>query len=333
MIRQFDCVYARRPSSPVPSAKIVESPLPEKPALERAVISETSTPAIPPTSSMRTRELELMYRFSTRTYLTFSATGVSPEVWKSFAVQEALEHDFLMDGLLSLAALHIAAEKELESGEYVRIALEYQNRALISFREALSHLTAENCNSTFACSVIAMMSTLFSTGCILQAFELLEGIRYVSKTGREWLQTGPFGPVFDLWFLPISSIQDSDINMALLELAAFNDNLSSTATQERQATFTDAISHLHTCFSKDKEMVLLWLAMTGEEFMSGLKRHEPMAILIFLHWGVLLDRLHDEWWVEGAGKRLVEELALKLEEYGQVWVDMTIWARRQVGLL
>jgi len=274
-----------------------------------------------------------MHRFSTRTCLTFSATGVGPEVWKSFVVQEALEHDFLMDGLLGLAALHIAAEKEIGTGEYVRIGLEYQNRAFVVFRESLSHLTAENCNAVFASSVLAMMIALFSTGCILQTFELLEGIRFVSKTGREWLQAGPFGPVFDLWFLPISSIQNSDINMALVELAAFNDSLSSVTAQEQQATFADAISHLHTCFSKDKEMVLIWLAMTGKDFMAALKQSEPMALLIFMHWGVLLDRLRDEWWVEGSGMRLVDELSKKVQEQGQDWSVMTVWARRQVGLL
>lgn len=280
-----------------------------------------------------TRELEFMHHFSTRTYLTFSATGVGSEVWKSFVVQEALEHDFLMDGVLSLAALHIASGKGANSREYVRVALEYQNRGVIAFREALSHLTANNCSATFAFSVITMMSTLFSTGSILQTFELLEGIRFVSKTGREWLRTGKFGPVFELWFTPVSPIQNPDITMALVELAAFNERLSWRISREQTVTFADAISHLQTCFSKDTEMVLIWLAMTGNQFMTEMRQDEPMALLIFLHWGVLLDRLRDEWWVEGSGKKVVEELSMKLQEHGQDWETMTVWAQRQVGLL
>ncbi len=286
-----------------------------------------------------------MNHYSTKMCLTFSATAISADIWKSFVVQEALNHNFLMDGLLGLSALHIAVGKTPALQEYMEMALEYQNRAFTTFHRALSNLTAENCNAGFAFSVIAMMGSVISmrltedgnekgpTEDILQAFELLEGIRFVSKMGRKWLQPGPFGPVFDLWFLPISSPLDPSSQIALDQLGTLNDSMRATQTKEQQSTFHAAISNLQTCFSKDKEMVLIWLAMAGKEFMSELRQHKPIAMLIFLHWGVLLHRLNDEWWVVDSGKRLVEELSMKLLNCGEISVDAIVWARDQVGLV
>lgn len=290
------------------------------------------------------RELELMHQYSTKTCFTFSATAVSSDVWKVFVVQEALNHEFLMDGLLGLAALHIAAERASQSEDYVARALEHQNRAFGGFRDALSSLTQGNCNALFAFSVVAMMGVILSTRfaedgsekgrteSILFLFELLEGIRFICKSGREHLRPGPFGPVFALWVLPMSTTQDPSIRLALDELEALNENMRKTKTEEQHATLTAAIGDLRTCFSKGKELVLIWLAMAGKDFMNEFRRGEPMAMLVFLHWGVLLDKLNDEWWVQDSGKRLVEELAKKLQECGDSWVTTTLWARYQVGL-
>ncbi len=285
-----------------------------------------------------------MHHYSIKTCLTFSATAIDADVWKSFVVEEALKYGFLMDGLLGLSALHIAVEKAPASEEYVKIALEYQNRAFSSFYGALSSLTAENCNAGFAFSVIALMGSVIPmrsteegnengpTENILLAFELLEGIRFVSKMGREWLRPGPFGGVFDLWFQPTSSLRDPSLQIALDHLGTMNDNMRGTQTEKQRTTFNTAILNLQTCFSKDKEMVLIWLAMAGKEFMSELRLAKPMAMLIFLHWGVLLHRLSDEWWVVDSGKKLVEELSTRLLNCGEIPVDATLWARYQVGL-
>lgn len=297
-----------------------------------------------PQLAPRIRELELMHQYSTETCLTFSATAVSAEVWKVFAVQEALKHDFLMDGLLGLAALHIAVKRASQTDEYVDCALEHQNRAFSGFRVALSSLTQENCNALFAFSVVAMMGVILSTrftedesdnghtGSILLLFELLEGIRFVCKGGREWLQHGPFGPVFGLLAVPMPTPQNPNVKLALDELEALNENFSGMKPEEQHMTLAAAIRDLRICFSKEKELVLVWLAMAGKTFMNEFRRGEPMAMLIFLHWGVLLNRLSDEWWVQDSGKRLVEELAEKLQVGGEKWVTATLWARYQVGL-
>ena len=65
-------------------------------------------------------------------------------------------------------------------------------------------------------------------------------------------------------------------------------------TEQQQATLATTIADLQTCFSKDEEMILIWLAMAGKEFIDELRRDELMAMLIFLYCGVLPDRLSDD---------------------------------------
>ncbi|KAE8442777.1 hypothetical protein EG329_002865 [Mollisiaceae sp. DMI_Dod_QoI] len=346
-MRQLECIYTRRIHPLAQNTYLAPSHLAfDIPQASPITSPQPHSSKLAPRSPTATRELALMHHYSTKVCLTFSATAISASTWKSFVVQEALQHDFLMNGLLGLSALHIAVVgKAPLSEEYVKIALEYQNRGLASFHRALSDLTAENCNAGFAFSVIVMMGAVISMrlteegnekGPIenaLLAFELLEGIRFVSKMGKQWLQPGPFGPVFDLWFLPASSPLDPSFQIALDQLGILNDSMEATQTEEQRAIFHAAISNLQTCFSKDKEMVLIWLAMAGKEFMSELRRARPMAMLIFLHWGVLLHRLNDEWWVVDSGKRLVEELSMRLLSCAEISVDATLWARKQVGLI
>jgi hypothetical protein len=288
------------------------------------------------------QELQLMHNYSTRTIFTFSATSVSSEVWKVLIVNEALKHEFLMDGILGLSALHLAVENPSNSREYFTIALEYQTRSSARFRDVLSDVTPDNCNAIFAFSVIAMMSSVVSTRFtdlgggkgpterIQILFELLEGIRTVTKTAKQWLKCGPLSPVLDLMFLPRAPIQQADVRDALDALERLNNTTAMIMAGEQQTIYADAITHLKICFSRGKLLVLTWLAKVGKEFMNELGRDEPMAILIFLHWGVLLDRLSGEWWVQETAKKLVEELSNKIRAFGVNWEGATYWARQQV---
>ena len=80
--------------------------------------------------------------------------------------------------------------------------------------------------------------------------------------------------------------------------------------------------------------------MAGQDFLAKLKDGEPMALLILLHWGVLLETLSELWWAKNAGKRLVEDVAVLLEKVayssssgcGPKWADAVGWARWEAGI-
>lgn len=77
--------------------------------------------------------------------------------------------------------------------------------------------------------------------------------------------------------------------------------------------------------------------MPGQDFMTDLGEDESMALLILLHWAVLLETLGELWWARGAGESLVEDLVAALERAvlssgcGSSWIEAVEWARQEAG--
>ena len=151
---------------------------------------------------------------------------------------------------------------------------------------------------------------------------------------RKWLESGPFRWIFGCK-LPDNIISvDEDYNAALVRLKElYNEYVAISATSP--TIFAHAISSLSFCSGGSKGRILAWLAMAGQDFMTNLKEYEPMALLILLHWAVLLMNLSDLWWARNAGKRLVEDVAVALEKVAfesgpsclPKWVEAVRWAR------
>lgn len=65
-----------------------------------------------------------------------------------------------------------------------------------------------------------------------------------------------------------------------------------------------------------------------------------MALLILIHWAVLLESLNDLWWAKNAGKRLVEDVVVVLEKVAfssgarrlPGWAEAVGWARWEAGV-
>ncbi|KAL3465065.1 hypothetical protein BJX64DRAFT_297802 [Aspergillus heterothallicus] len=108
-------------------------------------------------------ELELMHHFATETYATLCVSTSESRTWQVLVPRLALKHRYLMHGILSLAALHIAAVRD-PPGEtarpYVDAGLEYHSRSLEPFRIAVGDLSAENAEAAFAQAVVTTAISL-----------------------------------------------------------------------------------------------------------------------------------------------------------------------------
>ena len=50
--------------------------------------------------------------------------------------------------------------------------------------------------------------------------------------------------------------------------------------------------------------------MTGHDFVDACRVREPLALIILMHWGLLMDRLsYQQWWADRVGKGVVIEAA------------------------
>lgn len=88
--------------------------------------------------------------------------GVSDDVWQVFVPHEALKFDYLMNGILSMAAMHLATDECTKPAEYIKLGSQHQDSAFTSFRASLNNIDRDNRHAMFAFSIIAMTFAIAS---------------------------------------------------------------------------------------------------------------------------------------------------------------------------
>ncbi|KNG91363.1 hypothetical protein ANOM_000476 [Aspergillus nomiae NRRL 13137] len=313
-------------------------------------VSEASRSTLPIVPAGRMRELQLMHVWSFKTCHSFSCN--LGEVFRSFVVEQAFHHPFLMDSLLALTSLHIASgtigsnnndandnHAPLSSAtvsEYINDALRYQNSAVPAFCTALENISASNCHALFACSVIMMACAVVapfvgsSRGNMVEnltsPFHFVKGIHSVIDKSRLWLAKGPFRFAIlahsdDEWESPL---QETEVIHKLRKLC-------SHVNPAIRNILSRAITLLGSCFVKDETMAIPWIMVVGLDFVDLIQQEEPMALLVYMYWGVLLSGLKDIWWATLSGRRIVGDLARELARINE-WTEAIQWATEQVGI-
>ena len=282
--------------------------------------------------------------------------------WQVVIPREGLQHLFLLDGLLAMASLEIAALQERQNHvEYISIALEYHDSALKSFRPELENITADKQQAILAFSMLTMVLSLAIPHLtksrdepqsivknIIAHFGLLHGVGLLVQQHGDALREAPILrnlPSFnDIQGEPLeSSVQSAIATLNALNEARHNNPFRDQSPTSKlqsityHATYRKAIFHLEELFRKCTKPVhrgfaLAWLNLTGREFITAVENTDSVALLILMHWGVLMDRCSDGiWWLQPIGESLVDEMtnALSADTDPQLRASIS-WARDQV---
>ncbi|KAB8273920.1 hypothetical protein BDV30DRAFT_226267 [Aspergillus minisclerotigenes] len=303
-------------NSPIsPSYRIDQSATSYESGTNLPFASEASHSALPTVPRGRMRELQLMHVWSMKTCHSFSSN--LSDVFQSFVVEQAFHHPFLMDSLLALTSLHIASGTASSNdnnannshgplnsaivSEYIGGALRYQNSAVPAFSSVLKNILPSNCDALFACSAIMMACAVVAPFIgrsrgntrenLTSPFHFVKGIHSVIDKSRPWLAKGPFQ-------FAILTHSDNDWES--------------------------------NCFAKDETMAIPWIVVVGEDFVDLVQQEEPMALLVYMYWGVLLSRLKEVWWATLSGRGIVNDLAKELAGIDG-WTEAIQWATEEVG--
>ncbi|WEW61465.1 hypothetical protein PRK78_006955 [Emydomyces testavorans] len=352
--RELDCSYShcnqlQNPATSSPAGPVqhqcYELSRPSNP------LSPISVGAFPRKTALR--DLELMHKFSTDTYKSLCIEDSEQHAWQIVLPRKALGYDFLMNGILALASLHIATSLPPPAAlSYIDTALEYYNMAITPFRQALDNITPVNCEPVLAHSVITtalgialpQMTADRDQGSsiienIIFVFELLQGVGNIFKISRSWLHEGTiFASKSDFWARPAAERVDDDTELALKRLATLNDDTLDTANPTQHRINQDAITLLHRCFRRFAlistiDSVLAWLAMVDKGFVVAVQRQDPLSVLILMHWAVLLHELDGRrWWARNSGKSLIIELSTAFQPRSVQWDEALRWPQRQISV-
>ncbi|KAH8690741.1 hypothetical protein BGW36DRAFT_389250 [Talaromyces proteolyticus] len=324
--------------------------------------SETASLKIPQYSFSSTPEFSspleqrLMHRWLTRTMWCVYGVPNDMEYLQEYLPHMALANKYLKNGLLALAAAdfaHSGGQKQ-----YLMPALEYSVKAAADFRLQLIDLNEHSASLLYAFIECMAIFSFVTSGLPRPLARLSKTFDVMLSAKTMFLARFPNS-------LPscqseiVSSIDMSVLDILDDETASALDLLTTISRQIRVLITADghteiagdtevyqiAIGHIKCSFAEHKRGVIknyCWILVSVVDrcFFQSLKQLEPMALLIMMYFGVILDRMGRDptaWYIGSRGKDLVEDISeiLELSPVSQIpdgQVAIT-WSRQQVGIL
>jgi hypothetical protein len=356
-LRGTVCEYAA-PGSGSKTSSLAE--VQKDTAADAAKINELRFP-----SDRRLLELQLMHRWSTLTYKSCCTPGANDdEIWEQLVPTLAVQYDFLLNGLLALAAFDCArSATEPAYDQYVNSAVEYHALALGTFRSHLPLINPESYEAALCLSLMLMILALASAQFTTKSaagkhpdmvqnaivhFELLRGCVPIADINEDYLLSNPYIRNLKLFEdLPRTTI-DARTREAMTQLSDFNDKKIVSTVHESDDRRIRQIAHwgackkalvaLWECFEKcvddfSRGYALGWLNIAGEEYIKALKDEDSAALLILMFWGVLMDKLgHQVWWADQFGSLLVAEISGRMvaNDDDKETHSMILWAQGSI---
>lgn len=325
----------------------------ETPAIQPMNLSVTAFSSTP--GSSRILELELMHRWSTKTWASLYSVPDDQPFLQEHLPRAALFESYMMNGLFALAAADLAHSGQ---SDYLAIAYEYSTRATADYQVALQNVGRDNVHAIYAFAMIANIFNFSMPALAPTAFTRMRAAFDTVSSASDFIITHAH------WRPPCSSLVLSgslqhDMDLLSANTRAALDRLTSLSEQIRvpsplagpsSALAADvrvyqlAISHVKNSFAEDargavKGYCFCICDVVPSEYMAAVRAWEPMALIILMYFGVVVNQSSKEvmmWWIKSSGKELVEEVAAMLHEMPVAQMpdvqNAISWAREEVGL-
>lgn len=297
-----------------------------------------------------------MHRWSTKTWASLYSVPKDRLFLQEYLPRASLSESYMMNALLALAAADVAHSGR---SEYVPVAYEYSNQATADYQVALQHITEDNVQRVYA---FAMLANIFNFAMpelsptafdrVSAAIDTVANASDFVATHVNWRPPCSAAVRAGGGALPASAAAiDADTRAALARLVSLSRRVRVPAPPRAVAVpasdvaaYRLTLAHVGNSFAEDARGEVKGYCFTicgavPAEYMAAVKACEPMALLIFMYYGVVVHRSSKSmmlWWIKSTGMDLVAELSELLEptSFAQMAdVKQAIsWARDQVGL-
>ncbi|KAK5945162.1 hypothetical protein PMZ80_002366 [Knufia obscura] len=297
-----------------------------------------------------------MHQWSTKTYLTFCHQQGQEyeqderELWQEVMPKEALRLKYLLNSTFAVTSLHMAslADHPVTREQYVTAAVEYHNASLAHFMQAWPQVTEHSCRAIYVTSMGYFVLTMAMPHIapmrgepqtveqsIFALLVLYKGPRRLLRMFGEQLTARPLGATFAKKDMRQFSRRDEKFLQALDRLRRINDMQYSKHFLNFHKANQAALRELQECstrFINGVDMAIIgWLTLLDDDFIDLLQQHQNLAILIMMHWAVLLERPMEAWWLLRSGRALVYELSESLSDLTRDEQEARDWCQLQVS--
>lgn len=284
-------------------------------------------------------ELKLLYHFITHTYDTLGTTDSEKKhIWQVTMIKVGFDYPFVIRGILSISALHIATKEPDTAAENLVVASTQYNAALIDFREALRDVNDDSCTAVFAFSCVTAVHALGvaqvqkpddPVGDLQNCLNLVKGVLLILEPHLEQLgRSGVLDPGSNAVSLHYSNIPE------ILELRSLAESIPDDDTSK---TCVQAIDQLHRgvylAISSSEEdshfhFLLAWPTLVPTQYFEILSSREPVAVLIITYFAAALGFKGNVWWLANWNRYIMEAAEAELTPEMQVYLE---WPRRIIA--
>lgn len=289
-------------------------------------------------------DLELLHQFVTSTCYTTSNRTESHNLWRITVPQEGFHHDFLMRGILAIAAHHLSHLRPDRAADYQNIAHSHQDVALSTFQTAITNMNETNCHAFFALSSLIVVYAFASPrkpGTLALTDDsqdspgkaswlpMIRGVNSILQQVWPWVESGPLRGL-----LQPGVINTLDIRLPkpaahqLKELAGLCE--TAEGGEEAVAAYRDAVRALQKCYAKiftrasvecEVGTAFTWPVEVPDKFIQLLNARAPEALVILAHYCVVLHHLDDYWWMTGWAAHVMGNIYSELNESWREWIQ------------
>ena len=294
--------------------------------------------------------LRLMHHYTIHTSKTIRDITIpkheDQSLWEAWAPELAMEHDFLLHGLLSISALHLSlcGTDPREQKRMTVTAIRHHNRAVALFRLHLDHMPATDHDAVFAMFCVVV---LYSFGLhrsegtpverIHQVLTLLRGSMTIAKGDYERMRRSRWSGMRPPLHLDLETKLPDEMEDAISALRRRAGPAASVSTEEKEtgeeAAYREAIETLRynliiSDISPFTAPTLTWFPMASPAgYWDLLRAGRPLALGIIANYAVILHRQRSNIWMRDWGKEVVDAVR---EALPADWQECIAWADREV---
>ncbi|KAH8648635.1 hypothetical protein BX600DRAFT_442921 [Xylariales sp. PMI_506] len=319
-------------------------------ALQSAPPSPSNIPGIAG-STFTLTDLELLHHYTTSTCLSFSAEPLVRNFWRVNIPQLGFTTPYILEGILSLSALHLARSKVELRDYYIAEAFRHQTTALAMASPLIGNPTTENCEQLFLFSTMVNIFSfakpkdpanllVSSSHTVPEWLYLFRGVQALIDAKKAAIHRSSVAVTFQN-AMKIHKDWDGKVydNEAFRDLEAnINGSRDAYTDPTMVGVLLDALVKLKKSFALALDPsqvdehkvrgVFIWLLQIRDPYITLVSDGNNEALCVLAFFCVLLKRLNSIWWLEGWGVHLIQRLYSILDETHKLWIR---WPMEEIG--
>jgi hypothetical protein len=278
-------------------------------------------------NSLPLLELDLLHQWHTSTAYSLFQDQEVRRVMKDIIPKKGLNHPFLMNGLLAIAALHrIQLSGTKDSLVFVEASIRYKQRALLSYTPLLNNITKDNCEALFAFSCLLSIlcsasqaledtRTVKAIADVVDIFRLTRGVAVIVAQTQPWLQSSEVSVLLRSGHFNSTGaetscgqpLSDVEFELRNLIITCRNTCKDSIAKSVYESSIQQILNSYNAyAAASDITLGLAWPVVIDPRFFDLLIQEDQLSLAIFAYYGAIMSLSDDTWWVGGWGQLLAK---------------------------